>query len=103
MRISFLDIRNAYVNRIPERPIYMMVPKEVGLSHGTVARQVRCVCGPRDVGKIWEDTGTQVLEAMEFIPGASNPCILSHRTKDLSIVVHGGDFTTLGTDAPTLI
>ena len=76
----------------------MMVPKELGLSLRTVARQVRCVYGIRDAGKITEDIYTQVLEAIGFVFGASNVCILSHRTKDLSIVVHGDAFTTLGID-----
>ena len=78
MRLSFVDIRKAYFNGIPERAIYMMVPKELGLAPGTVARQVRCVYGTRDAGKIWEDTYTQVLEAMAFVPGASNPCTFHH-------------------------
>ena len=98
MRLSFVDIRKAYFNGIPERAIYMMVPKELGLAPGTVARQARCVYGTRDAGKIWEDTYTQVLEAMGLVPGALNPCIFHHRTKDLSIVVHGDDVTTLGND-----
>ena len=97
MRLSFVDICKAYFNGIPERAIYMMVPKELGLSPGTVARQVRCVYGTRDAGKIWKDTYTQVLETMGFVAGASNPTF-SHRTKDLAIVVHGDDFTTLGID-----
>ena len=54
--------------------------------------------GTRDAGMIWEDTYTQVLEAIEFVPGASNPCIFHHRPKDLAIVVHGDDSTTLGID-----
>ena len=85
MRLSCIDIRKA-------------VPKELRLAPGTLARQVRCVYGTRDAGKTWEDTYTQVLEAVGFVPGASNHCIFHHRTKDLSIVVHGDDFTTLGID-----
>ena len=66
---------------------------------GMVARQVRCVYGTRDAGKIWEDTCTQVLESMGFASGQANPCIFQHNARDISIVVHGDDFTALGNDA----
>ena len=98
LRISFVDIRKAYFNGVPERAIYMSLPKELGLHPGLVARQVRCVYGTRDAGKIWEDCYTQVLEASGFVAGASNPCIFYHATRDLSVVVHGDDFTALGSD-----
>ena len=93
-----MDIRKAYFNGVPERAIYMSLPKELGLHPGLVARQVRCVYGTRDAGKIWEDCYTQVLEASGFVAGASNPCIFYHATRDLSVVVHGDDFTALGSD-----
>ena len=32
LRLSFVDIRKAYFNAIPERAIYMKLPKEMGLS-----------------------------------------------------------------------
>ena len=75
LRLSFVDIRKAYFNAIPERAIFMRVPKELGLPPNTVARQVRCVYGTRDAGKLWEDTYTQVLEGLGFVTGASNPCV----------------------------
>ena len=98
LRISFVDIRKAYFNALPERAIFMRVPKELGLPPNTVARQVRCVYGTRDAGKLWEDTYTQVLEGLGFITGVSNPCVFHHPTRDLCIVIHGDDFTALGTD-----
>ena len=96
LRLSFVDIRKAYFNGIPERAIFMQVPKELGLPPGTVARQVRCVYGTRDAGKIWEDTYTQVLHNIGFVAGESNPCIFYHKVKDISVVVHGDDFTVSG-------
>lgn len=96
--MSFVDIRKAYFNGIPERAVFMHLPKEMGMPTGMVARQVRCVYGTRDAGKIWEDTYTQVLESMGFASGQgeANPCIFYHKTRDISIFVHGDDFTALG-------
>ena len=98
LRLSFVDIRKAYFNGIPQRSIFMKIPPEMGLGSDVVAKQVRCVYGTRDAGKIWEDTYTQVLLAMGFEVGASNPCVFWHPGKDISIVVHGDDFTALGDD-----
>ena len=66
IRLSFVDIRKAYFNALPERAIFMRVPKEMGLPPNTVARQVRCVYGTRDAGKLWEDTYMQVLEGLDL-------------------------------------
>lgn len=62
LRISFVDIRKAYFNAIPERAIFMKLPPEMGMGPHMVARQVRCVYGTRDAGRLWEDCYTQVLE-----------------------------------------
>ena len=77
----------------------MQLPKEMGLGPDVVARQVRCVYGTRDAGKIWEDTYTAVLLNMGFSVGASNPCIFEHKVRGITIVVHGDDFTALGVDS----
>ena len=46
----------------------------------------------------WEDTYTKVLEGLGFATGESNPCVFHHAKRDISIVVHGDDFTALGLD-----
>ena len=77
-----------------------------------MAKQVRCVHGTRDAGKLWEDTYTMVLEAMGFRTGVSNPCMFYRAERELMVVVHDDDFTMLGLDdvrescptlSPTLI
>ena len=98
LRISFVDIRKAYFNAIPQRDIFMQVPKELGLPPGSVAKQIRCAYGTRDAGRLWEDAYTQVLEACGFTAGLANPCVFYHKTRDISMVVRGDDFTSVGTD-----
>ena len=93
-----MDIRKAYFNAIPEREIYMRLPPEMGLGPDVVAKQVRCVCGTRDAGRLWEDTYTRVLNHAGFITGVSNPCVFFHPGKNISVVVHGDDFTALGSE-----
>ena len=98
LRISFVDIRKAYFNGIPRRDIFMSLPKELGLPSNLVAKQVRCVYGTRDAGQIWEDCYRDALIGIGFTSGISNPCVFHHATRDISIVVHGDDFTALGLD-----
>ena len=98
MRLSFIDVRKAYFNAVPTRAIYMRLPKEMGLPPDTVARQVRCVYGTRDAGKLWEDHYTLVMEGLGFRAGTSDPCVFFNEARNLTCVVHGDDFTTLGLD-----
>ena len=98
LRLSFIDVRKAYFNGMPKRPLYMAFPKEMGLPSNLVAKQVRCVYGTRDAGAIWEDTYRGALEEMGFASGNASPCCFYHQERHLSVVVHGDDFTTLGLD-----
>ena len=99
LRLSFVDIRKAYFNGRPTRNLYMHFPKELGLPSNLVARLVRCAYGCRDAGHIWEMCYRGALEAIGFTTGAASPCCFYHKTRDISVVVHGDDFTALGTDA----
>ena len=96
LQLSFIDIRKAYFNGIPKRPIFMAFPKELGLPSTMVARLKRCAYGTRDAGAIWEDCYRLALEGMGFISGSASPCCFHHPSRGISIVVHGDDFTALG-------
>ena len=76
----------------------MKLPKETGLSPDLVARRVRCVYGTREAGKLREDTYTQAMEHAGLVTGSANRCVFYHKARDITIVVHGDDFTALGTD-----
>lgn len=76
----------------------MRLPPEMGFGPDMVARHVTRVYGTREAGKLWEDCYTQVLNSIGFKTGISNSCVFYHENRDMSIVVHGDDFTTLGFD-----
>ena len=98
LRINFIDIRKAYFNGTPKRPIFMAFPKELGLPSDKVAKLVRCIYGTRDAGAIWEDCYRDALESIGFTSGSASPCCFWHKERNLSCVVHGDDFSTLGLD-----
>ena len=99
LRLNFVDIRKAYFNGRPTRNLSMHFPKELGLPSNVVARLVRCAYGCRDAGHIWEVCYRSALESIGFVTGAASPSCFYQKTRDISVVVHGDDFTALGTDA----
>ena len=76
----------------------MKLPRELGLPSDKLGLQVRCAYGTRDARAIWEDTYREVLERAGFKCGIASPCIFWHAERQLTCVVHGDDFTTLGND-----
>ena len=63
-----------------------------------MANRTRCVHGTRDAGMIWEQCYRNALEAMGFTSGISNSCLFHHAERDITVVVHGDDFTAMATD-----
>ena len=77
------------------------MPKELGLPSNIVGRLKKCIYGTRDAGAIWESSYGDALIEMGFAQGKASPCCFFHAGWNVSVVVHGDDFTTLGTsDAP---
>ena len=99
LKIHMLDVRKAYFNAIPNRSIYIKLPAEMGYGKAVYGRLRRCIYGTRDAGALWESIYTAVLLKMGFVQGASSPCCFHHADWGVSLVVHGDDFTSLGTDA----
>ena len=97
LKISFVDVKKAYLNGRPSRKLYVRPPPELGLPKNVVCRLDRCMYGCRDAGAIWEIVYSSALVAMGFQQGKSSPCCFYHPTWDLQCVVHGDDFTCLGT------
>ena len=62
-----------------------------------VGKLVRCMYGTRDAGAIWENCYTTCLTNLGFEQGAASPCCFRHPEWGVSVVVHGDDFTALGT------
>ena len=98
--MTYVDVRKAYVNGMPTRHIFTMCPKELGLAPNLLGKLVRCACGCRDAGHIWEECYRSALEGMGFFSdGEASPYCFYHAVKDACVVKHGDDLTTLGTHA----
>ena len=99
LQLSFLDITKAYFNGVPNRPLSVRLPKELGLPPNVVGSLQRCMYGTRDAGSIWEETYATELEKLGFTRGKASPCCFHHARLGISLVVHGDDFTAVGTKA----
>ena len=98
LKLSFVDIRKAYFNGKPKRSLYVRLPPELGLPKDVVAKLERCMYGTRDAGAIWETCYVDCLVGMGFVQGVGSPCCFCHPKWEVSVVVHGDDFSALGTD-----
>ena len=99
LQLSFLDITKAYFNGIPRRNLCLRLPPELGLPRHVVGHLHRCVYGTRDAASVWEDTYTSALEELGFVTGRASPCCFFHKKLQIRLVIHGDDFTALGTRA----
>ena len=96
LQISFVDVKKAYFYGIPERTLYVRLPPELGLGKDVVGKLVRCMYGTRDAGAIWENCYATCLTGIGFTQGISSPCCFNHPEWNVSVVVHGDDFTAVG-------
>ena len=94
--LPFVDIKKAYFNGVPRRNIHLAFPKELGVPDHLVAHLKRCVYGTRDAGAIWEECFADALVEMGFTRSVASPCCFYHEGRNLHVVVHGDDFTCLG-------
>ena len=61
-----------------------------------VGKLVRCMCGTRDAGAVWETCYTGWLVGMDFVQGVASPCCFGHKAWKVIVVVHGDDVTAPG-------
>ncbi len=52
--------------------------------------------GMRPASHGWQEEYTKQLEAMGFVAGVASPCCFYRKSDDVCCVVHGDDFTMLG-------
>ena len=96
LKLSFVDIRKAYFNGVPTRNIYIRLPPELGLPRETLGKLARCMYGTRDAGAIWEQCYVDCLTKIGFQQGVASPCCFYFPAWEVSIVVHGDDFLSVG-------
>ena len=102
-KLCFIDVSKAYFHAPVRRPVYVKLPDEALEPHernGDVCGQLHySLYGTRDAAQNWENKYSSFLGSLGFDRGLSSPCIFHHKARDMSIVVHGDDFTVLGLES----
>ena len=63
---------------------------------GMCGRLLKSLYGTRDAARNWEEEYSTYLQSIGFLRGISSPSVFYHPTREIRVVVHGGDFTFLG-------
>ena len=66
--------------------------------YGKCGELNKAMYGTQDAPQYWEHAYCEFLQSNGFVRWKSAPCVLLHLERQIRMVVHGDDFTALGTD-----
>ena len=98
LKLLFIDVKRAYFYAKSCRPVFVQLPDE-DFTEGQCGRLERSMYGTRDAAANWEAEYTNGLIKDGFVAGIASPCTFYSPELDVRCVVHGDDFTFLGTDS----
>ena len=94
-KLGFIDIRRAYYHASARREVYVKLPPG-DEEEGMCGLLIKSLPGTRDAAQNWEYEYSGFMEECEFIRGGASPCVFYNCKRQLRVVVHGDDFTILG-------
>ena len=97
-RLLSVDVKRAYFYAPATRPLFIQIPAEDRQpgDEGHVAQRNVSLYGTRDAAQNWTRTYTEFLVAVGFRVGKGCACNFYHTGKDITLTVHGDDFTAAG-------
>jgi hypothetical protein len=95
-QIGFVDIKKAHLYAKATRDVYIDLPPG-DEQEGMCGKLNYTLYGTRDAAHNWEREYTNTLVDIGFQVGKSTTCVFRHEQRNIDIVVHGDDFTILGT------
>ena len=97
LKLDLLDISRAHFNEKPKELTYVELPPERH-QPGMCGLLNFKLYGTRGAAQAWEEHYGDNMKNWGFEQGRGCPCVFVHKAKELIVVVHGDDFTSLGTD-----
>ena len=94
-KLDFIDVRRAYFHAKARRTVFIKLPPE-DFQEGMCGKLNKSLYGTRDAAQNWEHAYIEFLESIGFVSGVASPCIFHNKDKNVRVVVHGDDFTLLG-------
>ena len=98
-KILLIDVKKAHLNPECKEDVYVELPEEAGEGPDKVGKLRRWLYGFRPAAAAWENHYAEKLQSVGFRRGLATPVSFYHKEKDLSLVVHGDDFTFVGEDS----
>ena len=92
----FVDARKAHLNPRCEKDEYIELPSECGAGEGMCGKLNFWLYGFRPAAAAWEKHYSRLFEEVGFERGRSCGVVFYHEGRDLSLAVHGDDFTFCG-------
>ena len=96
MKMLFIDAKKAHLNPECKEDVYVELPEEAKGGPGMCGKLNFWLYGFRRAASAWEDFYAEKFEGEGFARGAACPVIFYHPDRDLSLAVHGDDFTFCG-------
>ena len=96
--IMYNDVKRAYFHAPAKRPVYIKIPAEdfEAGDEDMVGVLNLSLYGTRDAAMNWAAKYTEVMTKAGFRTGKASPCNFYHQARDISVTVHGDDFTSTG-------
>ena len=98
MKFMFVDVKMAHLNAKCEEEEWVELPDEFK-KFGRYAKLKRWVYGMRKAASGWEDEYARRLVEDGFRRGTAASAIFYHPKTQVRVVVHGDDFTFVGTES----
>ena len=95
-KVMFVDARKAHLNPKCEDDVYIELPEECGLGKEWCGKLNYWLYGFRPAAAAWEKHYSGLLEGIGFERGNACGVIFYHEGRDISLAVHGDDFTFCG-------
>ena len=101
-KLLFIDAKKAHLNPECGEDVYIQLPDEAKGGPGMCGKLNFWLYGFRRAASAWEDFYAEKFEGAGFNRGAACPVIFYHPDRDLSLAVHGDDFTFCGIEEDLL-
>ena len=96
--MMFIDVRKAHLNYKCQDDVYVELPEEVGAPPGSCGKLNYWLYGFRPAAAAWEKLYSGKLIEVGFSRGVSCGVVFEHEGRDITLAVHGDDFTFCGVD-----
>jgi len=95
-KLMLIDAKKAHLNSKCDEDVYIELPEECNAPEGMCGKLEYWLYGFRPAAAAWEKFYAEKFEEAGFQRGKSCGVVFYHPERDISMAVHGDDFTLVG-------